>query len=127
MIFCGLSLFPILLLSASWFDGVMRNVMVYVAFGYFGFIMSGVMILWQLSSIRFSRGDDAGVYHSVHVAATGIRGALVPLFGYFTMSVFGKSTALVASSIIFLIAGLSVVVMRRIDFKRGEGVSLRTS
>ena len=87
--------------------------------------MSGVMLLWNLSSLRFSGDEDAGVYHSVHISATGIRGVFAPILGYLVMTYLGKTTALLSSSVLFLIGGLMMIFMRKIDFKRGESTSLR--
>jgi len=125
VIFTLLSLFPLLLLSAKFVDGNMKEMAVYVAFGYFGIVMSGVIVLWQLSSIRFSGGEDAGVYHSVHVTATGIRGLFAPFLGLFIMTAMGKTAALLIASGLFLISSFLMIIMRRIDYKRGENRSLR--
>lgn len=124
-LFCAMSLYPIILLSTEHFDGWMRNLLIYTTFAYFGIVMSGVMVLWQLASIRFSGDEDAGIYHSVHVTATGIRGLIAPLTGYFIMKFFSIHAALLTSSCLFLTAGVMMVVIRWIDYRRGEGISLR--
>ncbi len=125
VVFSFLGLYPIILLSAAYFGGIWRIIIVYVSFGYFGIVMSGVMLLWNLSSLRFSGDEDAGVYHSVHISATGIRGVFAPILGYLVMTYLGKTTALLSSSVLFLIGGLMMIFMRKIDFKRGESTSLR--
>ena len=125
VIFLMLSIFPLLLLSAGQFVGTMRMVMIYITFGYFGMVMSGVMILWSLSSLRFAGKEDAGVYHSVHVAATGIRGIFAPLLGYLIMSTMGKTTVLLASSVLWVLSSIFVVLMRYWDVRKGEFRSLR--
>ena len=86
--------------------------------------MSGIMVLWSLSSLRFAGNEDAGVYHSVHVAATGVRGMFAPLLGYLIMSVFGKTTALLTSSVLWIVASLMMIVMRKWDIRTGENRSL---
>jgi len=73
IVFFLLSFFPLLLLYAGQVEGTMRMFMISIAFGFFGAVMSGVMVLWSLSSLRFAGSEDSGVYHSVHVAATGVR------------------------------------------------------
>lgn len=117
IVFVMLGLFPILLLSAATFEGTLRVVMVYISFGYFGAIMSGIVVLWQLSSIRFSGDEDAGIYHSVHISATGLRGVTAPLLGYFVMTFLGKTTALLTSSALFVIAGFAMILVMKIDEK----------
>lgn len=124
IIFMMLSLYPVLLLTAGKFEGSAQLLMVFVAFGTFGVAMSGVLILWSLSSMRFAGNEDAGVYHSVHAAATGVRGLFAPMLGYVVMTYFGKSTALLCSSAIWLFASALMLIMRRIDVKRGEAHSL---
>ncbi len=125
IVFASLSLYPLLLLSASLFEGSLKTIMVYITFGYFGLIMSGTMVLWQLSSIRFSGKEDAGVYHSVHVAATGLRGMIAPLMGYFVMMAMGKTFVLLTCSFFFLVGSAAMILARKIDNKRNENISLR--
>ncbi len=124
MIFMALAGFPLLLIAAGRFSGDLQLILVYASFVYFGTVMSGVTVLWQLSSIRFSQEEDAGVYHSVHVAATGIRGMFAPLLGYLVMSTVSKTAAFICGSCLFLISGLLMILMRRIDVKRGEDLPL---
>ena len=124
-LFFGLAFYPLLLLSAKFFEGSLRVVMVYIAFGLFGFLMSGIMMLWSLSSLRFAEGEDAGVYHSVHVAATGVRGTFGPILGYVVMTTMGKSTALICASGLWIVASLTMFLMKRIDIRSGEARSLR--
>lgn len=124
-LFSAMSLYPVLLISAGIFEGSLRTIMVSVAFAYFGAIMSGVLILWQLASIRFSGEEDAGVYHSVHLTAAGVRGLFAPLTGYLVMTVFGIKAALLTAGSLFLFAGIMMGIMRWIDSRAGEWHSLR--
>jgi len=124
-VFAALSFFPPLLLLAGHAEGVTRTVMIYVAFGWFGVAMSGLSVIWSLSSLRFARGEDAGVFHSVHVTATGIRGSFAPLIGYAIMQLFGKEAALLTASVIWIFASGMMIVIRLIDVKRGDFRSLR--
>lgn len=125
IIFFLLAFFPLLLLWAGMHEGTRRMLMIYAAFGLFGFAMSGVMVLWSLSSLRFAGDEDAGVYHSVHVAATGIRGMIAPLLGYFIMTTMGKVAALVAASCLWVISSGVTVLMRMWDYRTGYDMSLR--
>ena len=123
--FCAMALYPALLLLAGEVEGTLRMALIYVSFAYFGVIMSGVEVLWQLSSIRFSQGEDVGLYQSVHVAATGLRGLTMPLTGFAIMTMYGKTAALMTAAVGFFAAGLLLALMRYIDIRKGENVSLR--
>ncbi len=126
-VFLGLAGFPLLLLSAGRFDGIERLYVAYAAFSWYGVVMSGVWVLWGLSSLRFAGSEDAGLYHSVHVAATGIRGVFAPLLGYLVMITMGKTVTLLTSSVLWVIASGLMILMRWYDYKRGEAVSLRVN
>lgn len=119
-----LALFPVLLLMTPALDGWQQKALLYIAFGWFGIAMSGVMVLWNVSSLRFSGSEDAGVYQSVHIAFTGFRGMFAPLLGLGAMNWLGKSTALMTSASLFVLAGLMMVVMRKIDYRRREATDL---
>lgn len=125
IVFAGLGMYPLILLSASFLEGSYRIAMVYIGFGYFGVIMSGIMVLWQLSSIRFSGNEDAGVFQSVHIAATGVRGSFAPLLGYFVMNYLGINAALITATCIFFAGSLIMIMMRKIDIKLGHFRNLR--
>ena len=125
VIFLALSIFPLLLLSAGQFEGIKRLIMVYITFGYFGLVMSGIVLLWGLSSLRFAGDEDAGVYHSVHVAATGVRGSFAPLLGYLVMTTMGKTVTLITCSVLWVVASLMMILMRKIDLRSGDYRSLR--
>jgi hypothetical protein len=124
-VFAALALFPLLLLSAQYLDGTLRKVMVFVAFGWFGICMSGLTVIWSLSSIRFSHGEDSGIFQSVHVAATSARALYAPLLGYGVMQLFGRPTAILAASGVWVVASASVYFLRRYDYRSGVYKSLR--
>ncbi len=123
-VFIALAGYPLLLLAALPLAGVWRTTVVYAGFAWFGVAMSGLTVLWSLSSIRFSGGEDAGIFQSIHVASTSIRACFAPLLGYAVMALFGKPTALIASSCMWIIAGLSVVYLRKWDMRTGAYRSL---
>jgi len=124
-VFAALSIYPLSLLAALPLEGVMRTAMVYFSFAWFGLTMSGLTVLWSLSSIRFSSGEDSGIFQSIHVAATSIRACFAPLLGFAVMTLFGKSAAMLASAAVWIIAGASVVFLRKYDMKSGAYRSLR--
>ncbi|MDK9700956.1 MAG: MFS transporter [bacterium] len=120
------ALFPLVLLSASLFDGAMQKTVVMIAFGLFGAIMSGVIMLWNLSAMRFAQsGEDVAVYQSVHIAATGVRGAFAPLMGLGITTLFGNRIALAVASLFWIAASVAMIVARKYDVKLGENISLR--
>jgi hypothetical protein len=124
-VFASLAVYPLALLMALPLQGVWRSAAVYFAYAWFGFSMSGLTVIWSLSSMRFSAGEDSGIFQSVHVAATSLRACYAPLLGFAVMQYFGKVTTLIAASGVWLLASASVYIMRRIDVKQGEYHSLR--
>ena len=124
-IFTLLAFYPLFLLAAGYLKGDWQLAMVYIAFAWFGVVMSGLTVIWSLSSLRFAKGEDVSVYQSVHVAATGVRGLVAPLFGYLVMTLFSINTALICAAVIWVIAGVAMGLMRRIDRRSGEMSSLR--
>jgi predicted MFS family arabinose efflux permease len=124
--FALLSLYPATLLLAKYSAHTLRMVMLYLAFAIFGVAMSGVMLIWNLASMRFSgQQEDAGLYQSVHLAATGVRGLFAPLIGYLVMQSLGMSTALLATSGLWLVAAAAMIIARTVDRKTGAIRSLR--
>ena len=85
IIFFIFSLFPVCLFFVQFFSGIYRDIMLYVAFSIYGIGMGGITVTWNFSSIRFAgKKQDAGLFQSVHIAATGIRGLVAPLTGWVT-------------------------------------------
>ena len=124
--FSLLSLYPLTLLGAKFLDGNLRFIMVLLSFAIQGFAISSVMVLWNLSSMRFTGpGEDAGQYQSVHIAATGIRGLFAPLLGYAVMKTFGNETALIAAAGVWLLSASAMAGARWYDITKGEALSLR--
>lgn len=91
-IFFGiLALFPILIIISALTLKLhlLSVIIVYFAFMIFGIAMAGVNIAWNMGSIFFAGNDDAGVYQSVHVTMTGIRGILAPVLGLLLLKTLG--------------------------------------
>ncbi|MBC8203893.1 MAG: MFS transporter [FCB group bacterium] len=120
------SAFPLILLAAEPFQGTLQALIVALAFLVFGAAMSGVTIIWNLASLRFTgKLDDAGQYQSVHVAAVGIRGMFAPMLGYFVMRWLGNQAALLTASALFITASVSMIAARWYDSRSGNMLSLR--
>ena len=121
-----LAFFPLVLLSAKYFDGNIRFLLVIASFVIFGTALSAVAVLWNLSSMRFiGKDEDAGQFQSVHIAATGVRGLFAPMLGYLIMTRLGTSTALIASAATWLLSAIAMYAARKYDVYKGEAVSLR--
>jgi MFS family permease len=116
IVFGMLVFFPILLIMASLFEGSTATIFLYSAFLVFGAAMGGVLITWNMASVRFTREDeDAGVYQAVHIAATGVRGSFAPLLSLLTMTLFGPIAALVAASFFWLLSSILMFILNRRD------------
>jgi len=122
--FLTLAVFPVLLLGAGRLEGSARLNLVVAAFAVFGIGLGGLSVLWSLSSIRFAGREDAGVYHSVHVTATGIRGLFAPLLGYFVMTTWGKREALFLAACLWVLSALAMIGARLWDKKTGHARDL---
>ncbi len=116
-VFTLLAGFPVLLICAKLVPTLMIP-FVYAAFIVFGIAMGGVVLLWNISSVRFAADEDAGIYQSVHLAAMGVRGMFAPLLAYLVMNLFGAITALVFASAMWVLSGLIMQLLQRYDGER---------
>jgi len=123
--FFMLVFFPLALLAAAGAEGAWRLFFLYAGFGLFGIAMGGVTVLWSLSSIRFAGREDVGAFHSIHVAATGVRGAFAPLLGLAIMEATSKEFALAVIAAVWLFSSAAVVALRLWDIRTGAYRSLR--
>jgi MFS family permease len=106
-VFFGLlALFPLLILLSSltlkWH--LASVVIVYLAYLVFGLAMTGVNIAWNMGSIFFAGQEDAGVYQSVHVTLTGIRGIAAPLLALLLLNTLGLTSVFIASACFLITA-----------------------
>ena len=124
-LFLLLAFFPLALLAAVWTEATWRLVFLYTGFGIFGIAMGGITVLWSLSSIRFAAHEDVSLFHSVHVAATGVRGLFAPLLGFALMKATSPQTALIVIAAVWLISSVAVVALRARDIRTGDFRSLR--
>lgn len=77
----------------------------YGGYVFYSLGVTGVMILWNLGSLKFAGDGDTLLYQGFHVALTGVRGLVGPLIGYWLISVFGFPAAFAASALLFTTAG----------------------
>lgn len=104
--FAVFSLFPMLLLTSSFFPDSQAVLIVFAAYLFFGIGMSFINMSWNISSIFFAGKNDSSMYQSVHVTVTGLRGILTPVLGYFVMQFLGIRTVFAISIICLLSASL---------------------
>ncbi len=110
------ALFPIALIFTGFLTGMYQKIGLFISFGLFGFIMSGVHTLWHLSAMRFARSnEDVGVYQSVHIAATGIRGSFAPFLGLAITLLFGNRIALMVAAIVWIFASMAMIYISKLD------------
>jgi MFS family permease len=126
-VFFLLTFFPLTLIAAAHHQGAERLAFLYAAFSFFGVAMGGANLLWSLSSIRFAGHEDVGPYHSVHVAATGVRGLFAPLIGFALMSATSPQTALLTIAAVWLTSSIATIALRLWDIRTGTFRSLRST
>jgi len=73
---------------------------------FFGIFTGMMTLLWRIGSVYFCKDEDVDIYQSVHLSATGIRGAIAPLLGVFFLEFFGFFTTflIVILTLFFTIA-----------------------
>jgi MFS family permease len=125
VMFFILTFFPLALVAAAYHEGAWRLAFLYAGFAIFGITMGGVNVLWSLSSIRFAGHEDVALYHSVHVAATGVRGLFAPLLGFALMDATSPVTALIVIAAVWLFSSVAVLALRVWDIRTGAFRPLR--
>jgi hypothetical protein len=91
---------------------------VYSGFLVFGVAMAGVGLVWRLGSLYFSQGRPSAGYLTVHMSNAGLRGVVMPPFGYLLFSYLGSLAAFLLSAILLAIA--SVRMRRLYRSQKGE-------
>ncbi len=104
--FAVFAIFPLLLLTSSFFEDTAAIAIVFLAYLFFGIGMSFINMSWNISSIYFAGNNDSSMYQSVHVTVTGLRGILTPVFGFIVMQLMGIRTVFAISIISLLTASL---------------------
>ncbi len=75
--------------------------------------VTGVMVLWNMGSLRFASGKDSLLYQGFHVTLTGLRGIAGPLLGYWLISRIGFPAAFSASAGLLALAGAMSLACHR--------------
>lgn len=65
--------------------------MLIIATIFFGFFNATMILSWNIGSSYFGSNEQAGDYQSIHLFATGLRGALAPIIGIALYEWFGFS------------------------------------
>ncbi len=74
LVFLGIAVFPTALILISLFKPEPVTWFVYGAYMLFAFPWTGVVLMWNMSSIYFARKQSVEPFSSAHVAMVGIRG-----------------------------------------------------
>lgn len=106
MIFMILTLYPAMMIAAYFFRPHFTELLFYLSFLFFGVGMAGVTIIWNIGPMVFAKNySEMSKYTSVHVTMTGVRGLIMPLFGYFLLKI-SIVYPFYASFLMFLISSL---------------------
>lgn len=112
-LFLALIFYPLLMLSIKYF-GVDNNIispetLLYFTFFFFGIVMSGVTMSWNLSSIYYAPHNEVANYQAVHITLTGVRGSFAPFIGYLILKFISIEATFIVSSFFFLLAGIMML------------------
>ncbi|MBS1516645.1 MAG: hypothetical protein JSS91_01005 [Bacteroidetes bacterium] len=112
-LFLSLILYPLLLISIKIFGVDMQiistDVLLYITFFFFGILMSGITMSWNLSSIYYAPHMEVANYQAVHITLTGVRGLFAPFIGYIILKVFSIEATFLVSSFFFLLGGIMML------------------
>ena len=65
--------------------------MLVIATLFFGLFNATIILSWNIGSSYFGPDEEAGDYQSIHLFATGVRGAVSPIIGVVLYELFGFS------------------------------------
>ena len=69
-----------------------------------------MLLLWNIGSSYFCRGEDVSTYQSVHITLTGARGAIAPLVGIGVFKSIGYMNTFFLSSFLII---FSIIILYR--------------
>jgi MFS family permease len=75
--------------------------------------LTGVMVLWNLGSLRFVGKSDSLIYQGFHVTLTGIRGLVGPLLGYLLIAMSGFPAVFLTAAGLMVLAGAMSLACHR--------------
>ncbi|MEO8665545.1 MAG: MFS transporter [Ignavibacteria bacterium] len=112
-LFLALVFYPLLMLSIKYFGSdnhlISPEVLLYFTYFFFGVVMSGVTLSWNLSSIYYAPHSEVANYQAVHITLTGVRGSFAPFIGYLILKYISIEATFIVSAILFLIAGFMMM------------------
>ena len=82
------------------------DTLLYITYFYFGIMMSGITLSWNLSSIFYAPHSEVSNYQAVHITLTGVRGLFAPFIGYIILKIFSVEATFIVSSLFFLTGGI---------------------
>jgi hypothetical protein len=110
--------YPLLLIASH--QGGGRS-LAFAAFLFYSLGITGMMVLWNLGSLRFAGGADSFIYQGFHVSLTGVRGVAGPLLGYLLMAKAGFVANFAASAVLLLAAAALSVHFGLASVRAGGG------
>jgi hypothetical protein len=79
---------------------------IYIAYIFYGFMLSGCELSWNLSGPRFAKDKDSILHSSMNLALIGTRGCFLPLLGYLAFMQVGVTGIFILSGILFSVSAL---------------------
>ncbi len=70
------TLFPFLLLAASW-----HWVLLYLAYAFYGVMQAGSELSWHMSGLVFAKEKESLTFSSTNILTVGLRGCAIPTLG----------------------------------------------
>lgn len=86
---------------------------IYVAYIFYGFMLSGCELSWNLSGPRFSKDKESILHSSLNLALIGIRGCWLPFLGYLAFMQLGANGIFILAGGLFIISALLALVVER--------------
>ena len=77
-------------------------IILYILF--YGIFIATMALLWNIGSAYFCNNNEADIYQSIHLSATGIRGLFAPIFGVIIYEIVGFIGTFAISIFVLLIA-----------------------
>jgi len=83
--------------------------MLIIAVIFHAFFAATMSLSWSIGSAYFCKTEEAGIYQSVHLSITGLRGLIFPVIGVALYERFGFTTTYITASI-SLLTGILILL-----------------
>ncbi len=93
--------------------------MLLIAVVFHAFFAATMSLSWSIGSAYFCKTEEAGMYQSVHLSITGLRGLIFPIIGVALYERYGFTVTYITASI-SLLAGILILFYseRRVKFQK---------